>query len=259
MTQRLTSGGLPTSAGAWRPQPTSTQAGTAAGSAPALRHMPRGLPDNRLARFPLGRALQDPGHLGQQVRAASRELAQPGHHSGFLVPAQLTPPGVMPGSAGELRDEDTVTTRGDHVGVPGHPARDAPEQGTFRPVRRVSMPASGESTQWSLPSWPGIADARRPVCRRPSVRRIRQGMLREVVMGEWHLAPSSRNSVRRTTRRHGSPRPPVPARSGQADRPHTRRQWEMPTFPEKRAPVHPRCAASPGRLEHVVVGLWSGP
>ena len=37
-----------------------------------LAAQPRGLPGDRLVKLPLGRALQDPGHLGEQVGPARR-------------------------------------------------------------------------------------------------------------------------------------------------------------------------------------------
>ena len=52
---------------------------------------PRGLAGARLAELPLARALLDACHLGQQIGAPGRELAELGHRGGFLVSRQLAP------------------------------------------------------------------------------------------------------------------------------------------------------------------------
>jgi hypothetical protein len=78
---------------------------------PGLAAQLGGLPRERLIELPLRGALQDPSHLGQQGHAPVRELAELGHRRGFLVPGQHAPPGVTPGGAGELRDQDAVTIR----------------------------------------------------------------------------------------------------------------------------------------------------
>ena len=62
-----------------------------------LAAQPGGLARQRFVRFPLGRPLEDPGDLGEQVSPATRELAEPGHRGGLLVAAQLAPPGMVPG------------------------------------------------------------------------------------------------------------------------------------------------------------------
>ena len=58
---------------------------------PGLAAQHRSLPLERLVQLSLGRAFQDPGHLGQQVGTAARELAQRRDRGGFLVFGQLTP------------------------------------------------------------------------------------------------------------------------------------------------------------------------
>ena len=54
---------------------------------------------------PASRRFRD---TGADVSELAAEL---GHRRGFLLPGQLAPSGVMPGGAGELRDEDAVTIR----------------------------------------------------------------------------------------------------------------------------------------------------
>ena len=57
-------------AAALRRRPSSIHPGTASGSAPALRHSPAAWRARGSSMLPLGRALQDPGDLGQQVARA---------------------------------------------------------------------------------------------------------------------------------------------------------------------------------------------
>ena len=71
-------------AAALRRRPSSIHAGIASGSAPDLRHSAAAW-GTRLVRLALGRALEDPGHFGQQVGRAGRELPQFGHRGSFLV------------------------------------------------------------------------------------------------------------------------------------------------------------------------------
>jgi len=57
---------------------------------------PRDAPGQRLIKSTLRCALQDPGHLGQQVGPAAGELAERGHRGGLLVDGEFTPPGPSP-------------------------------------------------------------------------------------------------------------------------------------------------------------------
>ncbi len=68
----------------------------------------RGLARERLVEFPRGRALEDPGDLGEQIGPAVGELTELGHRGALLVPGQFAPPSVMPRRTGELGDEYTV-------------------------------------------------------------------------------------------------------------------------------------------------------
>jgi hypothetical protein len=57
----------------------------------------RYLTHERLIEFSHGRALEDPGDLGQRLLGpAARELAEPGHSGAFLVRGELAPLRVMP-------------------------------------------------------------------------------------------------------------------------------------------------------------------
>jgi len=77
-------------------------------SLPAQRRRP---PGERLVRLALAGSLEDPGHLGQQIGPAARELAQHGPRGGFLVAVQLAPPGTTARLAVKLGDEETVSLR----------------------------------------------------------------------------------------------------------------------------------------------------
>ena len=57
---------------------------------------PRDAPGQRLIKSTLRCALQDLGHLGQQVGPAPGELAERGHRGGLLVAGEFTPPGPSP-------------------------------------------------------------------------------------------------------------------------------------------------------------------
>jgi hypothetical protein len=59
----------------------------------------------------LGRALEDSGHLGEQVGPAARELAELGHRGGFLVAGQVAPSGPVPRFARDLGYEYPVSVR----------------------------------------------------------------------------------------------------------------------------------------------------
>jgi len=71
----------------------------------------RSLPGAWLVQVAFGCALEDPGDLGEQIGPPARELAEFGHRGVLLVPGQLAPSGMVPGSPGELGDEDTVAVR----------------------------------------------------------------------------------------------------------------------------------------------------
>jgi hypothetical protein len=70
-----------------------------------LPAQPGGLAGERLIRLALGRALEQPGHLCQQVRPAAREFTQRGHCSGLLIFGEIAPPGVVARLPRELGDE----------------------------------------------------------------------------------------------------------------------------------------------------------
>jgi len=77
----------------------------------------RGLARERLVKFSLGEAFQQPGNLRQQVGPPGRELAQRGHRGGLLIAAEPTPPGVVLRLAGKLGDQEPISLRTltDHV------------------------------------------------------------------------------------------------------------------------------------------------
>jgi len=78
---------------------------------PGLAAQRRGLAYQRLIKLTLAGALEDPGHLSKEVRAAARELAQRGHRGGFIVAAEFAPPSAVARLPRQLRDEDTVSLR----------------------------------------------------------------------------------------------------------------------------------------------------
>jgi hypothetical protein len=59
----------------------------------------------------LGRALEDPSDLGQQIGKARGQRAQLGHRGGLLIGGQFPPAGPVAGLARQLGDEDTVSLR----------------------------------------------------------------------------------------------------------------------------------------------------
>ncbi len=133
-------------AAALRRRPSSIQAGIDSGSAPALRH-------SRADCRAIG-SFSSPSDVPSRIPATSasrsprpvRELAQLGHRRGFLLPGQLAPPGVMPGGASELGDEDAVTisalTAVNHVpsvaGLYGKYAPDCQDTGAGHPLGRAA-------------------------------------------------------------------------------------------------------------------------
>jgi len=58
----------------------------------------------------LGRALENAGHLGQQVGPACGKVAEFSHRGGLLVLGEVAPSGV-PGGSGELGDQEPVSSR----------------------------------------------------------------------------------------------------------------------------------------------------
>ena len=56
----------------------------------------------------LGCALEDAGHLGQQVGPACGKVAEFSHRGGLLVRGEVAPAGVVPGGSGELGDQEPV-------------------------------------------------------------------------------------------------------------------------------------------------------
>ena len=77
-------------------RPSSIQAGTVSGVSAGETAKPRDAPGQRLIKSTLRCALQDLGHLGQQVGPAPGELAERGHRGGLLVAGEFTPPGPSP-------------------------------------------------------------------------------------------------------------------------------------------------------------------
>jgi hypothetical protein len=72
---------------------------------------PGGLPVQRLGQLPLGRALEDPGDLGEQVGAPGGQVPQLGHRGIVLGLGEVPPPGVALRCAHELCGEDAVSFR----------------------------------------------------------------------------------------------------------------------------------------------------
>jgi hypothetical protein len=82
-----------------------------AASAPGEPAQGGGLPGERLIVPALGRALEDAGHLGQEVGPAAGKVAEFGHRGGLLALGEVAPAGVVPGGSGELSDEEPVSGR----------------------------------------------------------------------------------------------------------------------------------------------------
>ena len=80
-----------------------------------------GLAGERLIVPALGRALEDAGHLGQQVGPACGKVAEFSHRGGLLVRSEAAPSGVVPGGSGELGDQEPVSRRREMILV--HRAR----------------------------------------------------------------------------------------------------------------------------------------
>ena len=60
---------------------------------------------------PLGRALEDPGHLGEQISPAPGKRAELSNRGGFLAAGQVAPSSPVPRLARQLGDEDTISFR----------------------------------------------------------------------------------------------------------------------------------------------------
>jgi len=73
-----------------------------AGVGPGHPAKPGGGPGQRLVRLALAGALEDAGHLGQQVGPAPGQRAEFGQRGRFLVLGERAPPCAMPRLAGQL-------------------------------------------------------------------------------------------------------------------------------------------------------------
>ena len=71
----------------------------------------RSLAGQRFIVPPLGRALEDPGHLGEQISPAPGKRAELSNRGGFVAAGQVAPSGPVPRLARQLGDEDTVSFR----------------------------------------------------------------------------------------------------------------------------------------------------
>jgi len=63
------------------------------------------------SRSPSDAPSKIPATWASRSAPPARELAEFGHRGVLLVPGQLAPSGMVPGSPGELGDEDTVAVR----------------------------------------------------------------------------------------------------------------------------------------------------
>jgi hypothetical protein len=59
----------------------------------------------------LGRALEDPSHLGKQISPALGKGAELSNRGGFLAAGQVAPSGPVPRLTRQLGDEDTISFR----------------------------------------------------------------------------------------------------------------------------------------------------
>jgi hypothetical protein len=71
----------------------------------------RSLAGERFIVPPLGRALEDPGHLGEQISPAPGKRAELSNRGGFLAAGQVAPSSPVPRLARQLGDEDTISFR----------------------------------------------------------------------------------------------------------------------------------------------------
>lgn len=94
-----------------RRRPSSVHAGIASGSAPGLPAQARSLAGQRFIVPPLGRILEDPGHLGEQISPAPGKRAELSNRGGFVAAGQVAPSGPVPRLTRQLGDEDTVSFR----------------------------------------------------------------------------------------------------------------------------------------------------
>ena len=77
-------------------------------SAPGHPAQLRRGPGQRLLRLALAGALEDPGHLGQQVGPAPGQRSDFGQRGRFLVLGERAPLGAMARLAGQLSHQDPV-------------------------------------------------------------------------------------------------------------------------------------------------------
>ena len=78
---------------------------------PGQPAQPRGAPGERFVEFALACALEEAGHLGQQVGPTACERLEFGDCGGFLISGEPMPLRPVPGLPRYLRDEDTVSLR----------------------------------------------------------------------------------------------------------------------------------------------------
>ena len=98
----------------------------------------RSLAGERFIVPPLGRALEDPGHLGEQISPAPGKRAELSNRGGFLAAGQVAPSSPVPRLARQLGDEDTISFR-----ALIHQDPDAPIETEL--VGRVGAPGLGPS------------------------------------------------------------------------------------------------------------------
>jgi hypothetical protein len=109
-----------------------------------------GLSGERLVVPALGGALEDSGHLGQQVGPACGKFAEFGHRGGLLVPGEVAPSGVVPGGSGELGDQEPVSSR--HETILVHLARIERTSGYLKQAGELSRQSrSGVAVSSDIP------------------------------------------------------------------------------------------------------------
>jgi hypothetical protein len=109
-----------------------------------------GLSGERLIVPALGGALEDSGHLGQQVGPAYGKFAEFGHRGGLLVLGEVAPSGVVPGGSGELGDQEPVSSR--HETILVHLARIERTSGYLKQAGELSRQSrSGVAVSSDIP------------------------------------------------------------------------------------------------------------